>query len=476
MSLLRMPYLVSMGIFVTFAVANCTGGKSKSDENGGEGGGGSGGSDEGGGGGSPKGGNGGSAAGGKGAVGGGSAGKGGAEQSGGTAGIPGGSGGSPMAGMGGASSSMCTPLSAIAGKMDPEINPNLTFCEPTCIYRPNWPGHHTCGPDGSVYKPVAMKTSGFCGEANNQDGVMTFPRGRVEAAAFSFATKPSGFVNNPATGVSKAYLVGGTEEYAKAKDGEVAVTFWMSGFSNDGAHGISNIHEYLYSRGELPYTIAVFLDGGDGKLFAEKDFSKRMASLKNTVLPALLAKWPKISKNPNYRSLAGQSTAGAEAFDAAWLYTDIIAKGIAGSASLACFTCLGGQGSTAENCHEDLAECAAKNKIKNNTYAKEVMFCPARPIRWTTTVGTCDIWGLRHERLAQKNPSCSDTSDPGSLDESSCKASWPVVNQDLADALKAKGVPFQLIKFVGGTHAPSDWSAALPIQIRWAFKDITCKM
>lgn len=441
--------------------------------------GGDGGGDEGGGGGEASGGSGSGGKGGKAGGNGGQAGAsgggggnaqgGGAPPAGGSGGGTGGAGGMSM--MGGVSgNSGCTLLSSLEGKTDAERPPNATFCEPTCIYRPNWPGHHTCGPAGSVAKPATLKTAEFCGAQYNQDGIFTIPRTRLESGAFSTAANGLS-VSNPVPGVTKAYLVGGQAEYDKAVAGKVAVTFWWSAFSGDSNHGISNIHEYLYDRGELPYTIAVFLDTSSETWFEEtpaNTFMKRMSKLRDSVLPALEKKWPKISKDPAYRSLSGQSTAGGEAFDSAWLYTDIIAKGIGGSSSVVCFTCLGGNGLTAGECGTP-AEC----RTKNSSYAKEVMFCPARPIRWTSTVGTCDIAGTLAERLAA---GCSGGTDPGSVDSSQCKASWLTTNEDLANALKAKGTPYQLFKITGGGHTPTDWSLALPAQIRWAFKDITCAM
>jgi len=404
-------------------------------------------------GGTPDTGNGGSpgTGGGSAGTGGGSAGAGGSKT--------GGAGGTNMSVMGGAggtqSASGCTPVNMYAGKPDSEIPKELLFCEPTCIYRPNWPGHHTCGPANSVYKAVPMKNDGFCGAMYNQDGIFTIPRSKIDTAATNAALAGGGIVNSPVAGVARAYLPGGTAGYEKAAAGQVALSFWTSGFSGmEGTHKIENIHEYLVSRGEIPYTIAVFI-GGDMKA------PDRIKQLKNTIIPALKQKWPKISDDPNYRSMAGQSTAGADSFDVAWLGTDVVAKAIGGSSSVACFTCMGGQGSCAGDCPD-----------KNNTYVTEVKFCPARPIRFTSTVGTCDIHGTLAERLAA---GCGGGVGAGDVDASSCKATWPKINRDLMDALKAKGMPYQLFVIQGGGHTPPDWSYGLAWQLRWAFKDIVCK-
>jgi hypothetical protein len=337
---------------------------------------------------------------------------------------------------------------------DDQQTKDVVFCEPTCIYRPDWPGRHTCGPANSYYVPVAMKTDGICGAQYNQDGIFMVPAGRMDLAAYNQAA--SGMtVPNPASGANRAYLPGGTAGYDAAADGQVALSFWTSGFAGDAAtHHIENIHEYLVSHSEIPYTIAIFLND-------DKAAPDRIAQLK-TLIPALKQRWPKISNDPNYRVIAGQSTAGGDSFDTIWMGTDVVAKGIGGSASVACFTCLGGQGLCAD------PGCPGKN----DAYVKEVEFCHARPIRWTTTVGSCDIFGSLAERLAA---GCSSATHPGAVDASQCGATWLTINRNLANALKSKGMPHQLFIMQGGGHSPSEWSVGIAWQLRWVFKDIICK-
>jgi hypothetical protein len=335
-----------------------------------------------------------------------------------------------------------------AGTPDPQIPPNLVLCGPYCIYRPNWPGHHTCGPAGSDLKlPLpALKTDGFCGNQYNQDGVFTISQTKLDADAFNQAA--TGLtVNNPVPNVSRIYLPGGMAKYSAAADGKVALSFWTGAFvgSQDRFH-FENVHEYLVNRGEIPYTIAVFTN-------IETNGDKGGANLK-AIITALKAKYPKISDDPNYRVIAGQSTTGGDAFDIAWLSTDVVAKAIGGSASVVCFTCMGGQQQVPDS------------------YQAEVNFCPPRPIRWSATVGTCDIYDTLEHRIAA---GCSADTGAGAVDASQCQADWLTANKGLQAALKAKGTPAQLFVVTGGGHLHETWGVwAMPWQLRWIFKDITC--
>lgn len=443
------------------ALLACGGSKSAGDDNSGGGGdaGGDGGSSEGeggkpGGASGSQGGKGGSVPGGSGgASGSGSGGSGGS--TGGQGG--GGPGGMSVGGAGGTMANTCTPNSMYAGKPDAEIPKDVLFCDATCIYRPNWPGHHVCGAGGVTFKSVDIKTDGFCGSQYNSDGVFEVDGGRLDQAAYNQAPNANGIVTNPVPGVGRAYLPGGPAGYAAAEAGKVAVTIWTSIMgSNDGypkgVFRIENIHEYLVQRKEIPYTIAIFMDDDLGG-------ADRIKQLRDQIFPALKAKWSKISDLPAYKSIAGQSTAGANAFDTIFMGTDVIAKGIGGSPSFACFTCLNTWGMSTD-------------PARNQGYMKEIKFCPAKPIRWSGTVGTCDIYGSNDSRI---EAGCPGTARGTQVDSSSCGASWLPQNQAVTAELKAKGLPHQLFVIKGGEHDHNTWGGvALANQLRWVFKDITC--
>lgn len=359
-------------------------------------------------------------------------------------GMGGGTGGST--GSGGMIGSLTCSMIPPEGTPDEQIPRELIMCGPYCIYRPNWPDHHACGPAGSDLKAApALKNTGFCGEKYNQDGVHAIEQVKIDAAAFD--EPASGMtVQNPVANVKRVYLPGGMAKYNAAPDGKVALTLWTSLFADvqDRFH-FENVHEHLVKRNEIPYTIAAFVNGE----IAGNDRTK----LKG-IIDGLRAKYPKISTDPNYIVITGQSTAGGNAFDVAWLNTDLVAKAIGGSASVVCFTCFGGQ-STDEF-----------------PYEKEVMFCPARPIRWSATVGTCDIYGTITARM---DAGCGSGTGAEAVDSSQCGADWLASNRKLQAALKAKGTPAQLFEINRGGHVHEVWGVfAMPWQLRWIFKDITC--
>lgn len=334
----------------------------------------------------------------------------------------------------------------------------MVFTEPVCIYRPDHPNQHHCGPAGTpLYMSVDLKTSGFCGDQYNQNGIFTIEQARLDETAWSAAA--TGLkVNAPVEGVAWAYLPGGQAGYDAAPSGKVALTIWTSQFANEAQNSsvfhIENIHEYLVAQGQMPYTIAVFMSD-DLKADA------RIAQLRDVILPMLAAKWPKLSQDPNYRAIAGQSTAGGNAFDTVWMGTNLVAKGLGGSPSLVCFTCLGGRGPCADSCPE-----------KNSSYVSEIAFCPARAMRFSATVGTCDIFASLVDRTMA---GCGSSSGPGSVDGSGCGADWLKANENVANAMLDKGVPYQLFKINDGRHVHATWAGwTLPYQLRWLFKDITC--
>lgn len=344
------------------------------------------------------------------------------------------------------------------GCFDPE---KQTFTDPVCIYRPNHLDQHQCGPAGApVNMSVALRTDGFCGSQYNQDGIFNVGQTRLDDAAWNQSASGTSVM---VTNVGRVYLPGGQAGYDAATNGKVAISFWTSVFTNtsqnSSTYHIDNIHEYLVAQKQIPYTLVVYLaDDLNGV--------DRIKSLKEKVLPALKATFPKISDDPAYRVIAGQSSAGGNAFDTMWMGSDIVSKGIGGSPALVCFTCMGGQGL----CPPSEPACSALN----DTYSREIAFCPARKVRWTGTVGGCDIYGSLAERVAA---GCTPLSGAGEVDASQCKATYITANTAVANAFKAKGVPYQLFIIDKGAHAPATWGGiALAYQIRWVFKDIMCAM
>lgn len=350
-------------------------------------------------------------------------------------------------------------------------NQTLETClhrTPKCWFRPDWQNMQHCGPPGAVplLASLDLKNDGFCGAKYTQDGIfgdaegdnVKIPKGAMEPAAYSQALATGATITDLAAPILRVYLPGGTAGYNAAAAGKVAVSFW-TGVLGSGANSrfkIENVHEYLVKRNEIPYTIAVFIDG-------DINGSERVPQLRDVIIPALKARWSKISDDPKYRVIAGQSTAGANAFDTAWMGSDVVSRAIGGSPSLVCFTCLG-----RDFCPTAEPGCT----ITNTRYQKMIQFCPARAVRWSATVGTCDIYGTTAERLAA---GCGAGAGGGSVDASGCGANWLKTNIDIAKELKKKNMPVQLFVVDKGIHLDETWTAtALPHQLRWIFKDITC--
>jgi hypothetical protein len=418
--------------------------------------------------------------GGKSGVGGGKAGSGGSGGSGDTGGS-GGSGGTPP--VGGTAGGGGAPAAKPYSENLPEcvINETKETClvtEPKCVYRPDWPNMQLCGPRGAA--PLVMtqsfKDTEFCKSKYNQDGTFgvgseKIAQGPMEPAAYDEAIDVEGpdsweITTGLPAGVKRVFLPGGQAKYDMVQ-GEVALIIWMGvlGREDNSALKIQNVMQYLVKRGEIPYAIGVFMDDkedakGDS---TAPDAPTRITALRSVIIPALRSKWGKISQKPEYRLIAGQSTEGAKAFDIAWMGSDVATKALGGSPSLVCFTCLG-----KDFCPTADAACT----IPNSRYQKTIEFCPARNIRWSAVVGTCDIFPSVLER---KNAGCGEGTNGGQVDASTCKANWLEVNKQVAGEMAKKGMPHQLFVIDQGGHIRTTWiGSVLPQQLRWLFKDITC--
>lgn len=412
---------------------------------GGSGGGGrSGGKGGGGSGGASGGSNGGASGGSSGGASGGSSGASGA-QAGAAGGASGGSTGGAVAGAAGGA------MAGAAGM--PMVDPNVPVHAPECTYRyiTDDPNYKNCGPLAGVLPPAGKPRAGapgWCTDNSNQytnDGTFMVSASALDSAAKNNAAKGQWIGTQGLQGLRDIYMPPG---YEQAEDGRVGVSFWLGAFGARNSMNIEGIHDYLIGRKEIPYTIVVFVNSNNdpGRV------PEYIARFKTNTIPGLKAKYPKLAMDPRFRVIGGQSTDGTVAFDAMWMGTDVVSNGIGGSPSMVCFGCLGAVG-------------------HNKGYVNHVSFCPKKPIRWTGTVGLCDIWGTLQERLAAK---CDGSTGAGSVDASTCAASWLPANKELTDALKAKGMPHQLFIMPGG-HSPTTWGGvALAQQLRWVFKDVTC--
>lgn len=390
----------------------------------------------------------------------------------------GGAAGSAVGGMtGGMTGGAFTPL--VPGAMEPDYSVYDHDCDsgnagqPVCCFKPTHPHpyFYQCGPLKDRFRSSATPRVGapsWCGDtsagAYTNDGVFQVGQTALEKLS---NVAVGGWTAFGAAPIKDIYVPSAAGGYAAAKNGEVALTFWISAFS-DQEFLVRQIHESLIAKGDMPYAIAVRLTYSD----TANKAPEMISDLKTKIIPALKAQYPKISDDPDYRVIVGQSTAGAHAFDVMWMGTDVVSKAIGGSPSLACFSCMELTGSS-------------DSPGANAGYEEEIKFCPKRSVRWSATVGTCDIMASKDERFAagccmkgleQTNPlSCDAQTGKGDVDVSGCAGNWPTMNKGAAQAMKEKGNAYQLFVIEGGRHAPNTWGGvALSYQMRWIFKDVTC--
>ncbi len=179
---------------------------------------------------------------------------------------------------------------------------------------------------------------------------------------------------------------------------------------------------------------------------------------KNSVvamIAALQAALPKISKDPAWIGVGGQSTAGAEAFDVVWNNPMKAGVAVVGSGSFVCF--MGSQ--------------ADQNSRNNDVYVQRISAAAKKNIRVSLSVGTCDIFSDLAERITAE---CSNCSTGACVDASQCRANWQKVNENVAAALQAKGYNYQLQIMTRGQHQTPTQPSFLN-QVRWMFKPMMCQ-
>lgn len=311
-----------------------------------------------------------------------------------------------------------------------------------------------------VSRPMKANAPSFCtGARAFAKGGDLSGSGPVSDPTAAGAKDMPGKVVDPAVGevtiFKKIYVPSG---YDAAKGGTVGIGFVLgegmrpartySGYTGN-QFTIEGFTDALARKGEIPTLILVW-PAQDGGSVECRDTRLALDQWRTSLLPFLKTKYSKISNNPDHRVVFGQSTAGAIAFDVAWMGTDIVTKVFSGSGSYVCFQRI--------------------TESDNLGYGKLARSCPAKPIRVAMSVGKCDIMGTCEERLAA---GCSGCTPGGQVDSSQCAATWSTSNADLAAALKEKGYPYQFVKTPGG-HEPDSWLAYFGDRLRWLFSDITC--
>jgi enterochelin esterase family protein len=191
------------------------------------------------------------------------------------------------------------------------------------------------------------------------------------------------------------------------------------------------VFDNLIHRGEMPVTIALFVNPGHGseswpERWRESNRSYEYDSLGEQYAQLLvdemipeLAKKYSLTKDPEGRAIAGASSGGICAFTVAWERPDQFRKVISHIGS---FVSIRG----------------------GHVYPTLVRHSAKRPIRVFLQGGSNDLdnrWG-----------------------------NWPLANQEMAAALKFRGYDYRF-EFGDGGHTHKHGGALLPDALRWLWRD-----
>ena len=213
---------------------------------------------------------------------------------------------------------------------------------------------------------------------------------------------------------------------------------------------VATVFDNLIAEGKMPVTIALFINPGfapdknnptgkgkDGKPLGKSNRSfeydsvtdKYVTFLLEEMIPLVEAKGYRISKNPKCRGIAGASSGGICAFNAAWWRPDAFSKVFT---TIGSFTNIRGVLSNGK-------------EVGGDQFPRMVMESPKKDIRIYSQDGTHDL-----------------TNQFGV---------WPEANQKMADAWKAKGYDYQFV-MGEGTHDGRHGGMLFPDAMKWLWRDV----
>lgn len=220
--------------------------------------------------------------------------------------------------------------------------------------------------------------------------------------------------------------------------------------SRNGQWRVPVVFDNLIAQGKMPVTIALFINPGfipdpknpKGKDKKGKPLGKSNRSfeydnvtdlypkfLVEEMIPLAESKGVKISKDPLRRGIAGSSSGGICAFNAAWQRPESFSK---------VFTTIG----SFTNIRGVISKGAEKG---GNLFPQMILESPKKNIRVFSQDGTHDL-----------------TNEFGV---------WPEANQKMADAWKAKGYDYKFI-MGEGTHNGRHGAQLLPEAMTWLWRDV----
>ncbi len=220
--------------------------------------------------------------------------------------------------------------------------------------------------------------------------------------------------------------------------------------SRNGQWRVPVVFDNLIAQGKMPVTIALFINPGfipdpknpSGKDKKGKPLGKSNRSfeydsvtdlypkfLVEEMIPLAESKGVKISKDPLRRGIAGASSGGICAFNAAWQRPESFSK---------VFTTIGS--------FTNIRGVISKGLEKGgNLYPQMVMESPKKNIRIFSQDGSHDL-----------------TNEFGV---------WPEANKAMAEAWKAKGYDYKFV-MGEGTHNGRHGAQLLPEAMTWLWRDV----
>ncbi|MEP6714330.1 MAG: alpha/beta hydrolase-fold protein [Terriglobia bacterium] len=267
--------------------------------------------------------------------------------------------------------------------------------------------------------------------------------------SYSHPGVPQGRLSEPVVLMSKLYPGMKTEyrvyipaQYDAATP--AALMIWQDGhyhFERDGPLQIpptgqppsrlQNVIDNLTNRKEIPVAIYLLIDPGTVGATAMRSIQYDTVSdlyprfLRDEILPDLYAKY-NIRKDGYSHAIAGNSSGGICAFNAAWYMPELFSRVVARIPS---FTSLQWKPGTQDG---------------GNIYPFRVRREPKRNIR---------VW-----------------LQDGSEDMESPPGSWPLQSLQMANSLKIRGYDFHLT-FGSGTHNHSQNNSEMPAVMKWIWRD-----
>lgn len=220
--------------------------------------------------------------------------------------------------------------------------------------------------------------------------------------------------------------------------------------SRNGQWRVPTVFDNLIAQGKMPVTIALFINPGfipdpknpSGKDKKGKPLGKSNRSfeydsvtdlypkfLVEEMIPLAESKGVKISKDPLRRGIAGASSGGICAFNAAWQRPESFSK---------VFTTIG----SFTNIRGVISKGAEKG---GNLYPQMIMESPKKNIRIFSQDGSHDL-----------------TNEFGV---------WPEANKAMAEAWKAKGYDYKFV-MGEGTHNGRHGAQLLPEAMTWLWRDV----